>query len=338
MISTLNRQYLLEKGERMEIVSGLCGLQAQFANNPAYSLRIRARDFSEDSWGDGLLKVWTNRGTIHVIREDELGLFLSAKGKHGPWQDSWWKIPVEVKPFWSDFIREKVSCGVDEREALKAECRRKGMEEELVQRIFHGWGGLIQEMCDRGLIAYVPGTEKRFFLPKEPGWMEQEEARLILLRRYFLRFGLASLEDCAAFFGYRMTELRELLRRGALPLKQEECYGKQYFYLGELYTDGSVPSCIYLSGFDQMVLGYKDRERFMDQRDKRLVTNQAGIVYPTIMYHGRIRARWKKEPGKLKITPFHPISGTAKRQMAVKGRKLFSEEKLQVEFLSPCEQ
>ena len=68
LLHTLQNQYLLEKGGRMDILSGLCGLQAQFAGNPRHSLRIRARDFSEDGWSAGLLKIWTHRNTIHVIR------------------------------------------------------------------------------------------------------------------------------------------------------------------------------------------------------------------------------------------------------------------------------
>lgn len=336
LLHTLQNQYLLSKGNKRDILSGLCGLQAQFANNPRYSLRIRARDFSEENWSKGLLKIWTHRNTIHVIREDELGLFLSAKGHHLPWGESWWGIPVKVKPYWASFIREKISDGINEREALKRECRRAGMDDELVKRVFHGWGGLIKEMADRGLIAYCPGTEKRFLLPDEPVWMEKDEARLVMLQRYFERFGPATKEDCAAFTGYRITEIRELLRQGKLPLNSVECNGITYFYLGKLDAGHPLPPCIYLSGFDQLVMGYKDRSRFLNPLDKTLATNQAGIVYPGILLEGRLCARWKKEPGKLLITPYRALSPTARQYVVEGGRKLFADEKLEVTFLAPC--
>lgn len=336
LLYALQNQYLLEKGGRMDILSGLCGLQAQFAGNPRYSLRIRARDFSEDGWSDGLLKIWTHRNTIHVIRADELGLFLSAKGDHDAWEENWWGIPPRVKPYWSAFIREKVAEGIDGREALKNACRGAGMEETLLKRIFHGWGGLIKEMSDRGMIAYHPGTEKRFLLPPEPAWMDRDEARLIILRRYFQNFGPATVEDCASFTGFRLPEIRALLRRGTVPLKSAECGGTSYYYLGELQASRSLPPCIYLSGFDQLVMGYRDRSRFLNPADKRLAVNQAGIVYPAILLHGRLCARWKKEKNKLLITPFHPLSLSDQRLAESGGRKLFHGEKLEVKFLPSC--
>ena len=331
---SLQNQFLTEKGNRLEILSELCGLQAQFAANPREALRIRARDFSEDSWSEGLLKVWTFRNTIHVIRADELGLFLSAKGDNGPWGESWWGVPAAVKPYWSEFIREKVAAGVEEREALKAECRRAGMDEELLGRVFHGWGGLIKEMSDRGLIAYRPGAGKRFFLPEPPEWMDRDEARRILLERYFRRFSPASAEDCATFTGFGLPEVRGLMK--TLPLRSVEAEGKEYFFLGVLPRPRPLPACVYLAGFDQLLMGYKDRTRLLDPEDKLLAVNQAGIAYPGILLYGRLRARWKKEPGRLLITPYHPLSPAACRLAAAAGRRLFGQKELPVVFLPPC--
>lgn len=336
LLYALQNQYLLEKGTKRDVLTGLCGLQAQFANNPRYALRIRARDFAEESWSEGLVKVWTHRNTIHVVRAEELGLYLSAKDAHGPWTESWWGIPAEVKPRWCVFIREKVAAGISEREALKQACRRAGMEEELVKRVFHGWGGLIKEMSDRGLIAYCGGTEKRFVLPEEPVWMGRDEARLCLMERYFTHYGPATLEDCAAFLGYRITEVRDLLRRAPLPLKTVACQGKDYYYLGDLYAGRALPACVYLAGFDQLLLGYRDRTRFLAPEDRILAVNQAGIAYPGILLHGRLRARWKKEPGKLRITPFYPLSAAAQRLAEAGGRRLFAKEKLEVTWETPC--
>lgn len=336
LLYTLQNQYLLKKGRRLDVLSGLCGLQAQFANNPRYALRIRARDFSEESWSAGLLKIWSHRNTIHVIWEDELGLFLSAKGHNIEWGESWWDIPVKVKPYWAAFIREKVAGGIDEREALKRECRIAGMDEALLKRVFHGWGGLIKEMADRGMIAYRPGTEKRFFLPEEPAWMDRDEARLVLMERYFECFGPATEADCAAFTGYGITEVRTLLRRGGLPLRSVDIGGVPHFHVGRLRAARALPDCIYLAGFDQLVMGYKDRSRFLDPEDKSLAVNQAGIVYPGILLYGRLCARWKKEPGRLSITPFRPLSPALMDIAAAVGCELFADEQVEIVFLEPC--
>ena len=336
LLYTLQNQYLLQKADRNTVVSGLCGLQAQFANNPSYALRIRASDFSEDNWDKGLVKVWTHRNTIHVILQEELGLYLSAKGVQREWTESWWGIPVKVKPYWSAFIREKVAEGICGREGLKEACRLAGMEEDLLGCVFNGWGGLIKEMSYRGLIAYEPGTQKHFLLPKEPVWMDRDEARCILMERYFTHYGPATAEDCAAFTGWRLTEVRSLLRRADLPLQSVECEGTAYYYIGSLRAERGLPSCVYLAGFDQLLMGYKDRSRFMEPEDGPLAVNQAGIVFPGILLYGRLRARWKWEGGRLLITPYRPLSEHDCRLIAAAGRRLFASRKMEVLFQKPC--
>lgn len=329
---TLARQFLLTQAGRMEVVSELCGLQAQFANNSRYSLLLRANDFSEATWDTGLIKIWTHRNTMHLIRADELGLYLSAKDAAGPFTESFWGIPVEVKPFWAHFLCEQIANGIAEREALKDACRRRGMDEALVGKVFNGWGGLLKEMSDRGMIAYAPGTQKRFILPPKPQWMDRDEARTLLVRRYFTHYGPATAEDCAAFFGYPWRELRPLLRQ-ILPSLQEQ---DGYYYTGEL-APVSVPRCLYLTGFDPLIMGYKNRDRLFKPRDRRMVINEAGIVFPTILYRNQLRARWKKTPGRLTITPFYPLSNTAQDAMATTGRRLFNDRSLQIEFTKPLQ-
>lgn len=337
--ATLGAHFLLERGSRLDVLCGLCGLQAQFAANPAYALRIRAHDFDAQTWGAGLVKVWTLRGTIHVVRADELGLHLSARDRGGPWRENrWWDIPVEIKPRWADFICACVADGIDGRDELKEACRGAGMDEELLGRVFNGWGGLLKDMSDRGMIAYRPGIEKRFMLPPPVEWMGREEARLEVMRRYFAHFGPATPQDFAAFTGWGLTEVRTLLRRGGLPLREVSCEGASYLCLGEPAPElaRGLPRCVFLAGFDQLVLGYKDRSRFMDAADARLVTNAAGIVFPTVMLRGRLRARWKKEAGRVVVTPFRPLSATDQQAVAARARRLFSDERgLQVVFLPP---
>jgi hypothetical protein len=61
LLASLNSQHLLEKAPCDTVVSDLCGLQAQFASNPKHALRVRGNDFGEDTWEDGLVKIWSFR-------------------------------------------------------------------------------------------------------------------------------------------------------------------------------------------------------------------------------------------------------------------------------------
>ena len=333
---SLRNQHLIKKAKRLDIVSELCGLQAQFANNPKYALRIRASDYDENSCGSGLIKTWTLRGTMHCIRMDELGLYLSAKGVEREWGDSWWGIPKEVKPKWAEFILAKVEDGVNDRERLKQCCRSAGMNEDLLSRVFHGWGGLIKEMSDRGLIAYDFDTKKRFIIPNAPVLIDQSLARAIIIGRYFGAYGPASVADCSAFTGYGAAEVKRIIRQFNIQLMSIMYDGQEYYYTERPEERARFPACIFLAGFDQLIMGYKDRSRFMDEKNRHKVITCSGIVHPTIILNGRVQARWKMDKNKLLVTPFNMLSKRSRDMIASKGASLFLDRELEIVFNPTC--
>jgi hypothetical protein len=329
---SLRNQYLLNKTDKSTVLSDLCGLQAQFANNPKYALRIRAKDFSETDWGDGLVKIWSFRSTLHAVKVEEIGLFLSARGVPDTWEDSWTGLKKEIKPYWSEFIYECIVQGINGREELKEKCRNKGMERDVLEKVFHGWGGLLKEMCDRGMIAYDIGTAKRFVVCNNIRFLSMEEARVTLIKRYFKTFAPATLDDCARFTGYKKREVQRIIKENNIPLKAILCEGVEYFYIEDICCDGEIPECIYLTGFDQLIMGYMDRSRFMNGEDKLKVVTNSGIVHPTILLGGKLQAKWKKDGAKLIITPFAKLSKKKQNLIISKGKKLFSEEIEEVVF------
>ena len=72
----LQNQHLITKADKTTVVKDLCGLQAQFMANAIHALKIRTNDFDEATVGEGLVKNWTLRGTVHVFAESDLPLFL----------------------------------------------------------------------------------------------------------------------------------------------------------------------------------------------------------------------------------------------------------------------
>ncbi len=313
----------LERAPKADVVRDLCGLQAQFSRNPQYSLWLRASDYAPDTWDDGLIKIWSHRGTIHVVAEAELGLYLSAADYGGEYRENWWGLSADEQERWAPFIAEQVRQGNDTRDGLKRACVAAGMPDELLPKVFHGWGGLIKEMCWRGQLACRTGTEKRYRVPRPPEMMGRDEARRALIRRYFDHFGPATVQDCRAFFGYRQAEMKPLLDEILPELHRTEIDGRTYYHARPLVADAALPECVLLPGFDQLVMGYRDRSRYLDPANARKLVNIAGIVFPAIILRGMIRARWKLEGERLLVTPFErllkkdeaAVRRTAKREL-----------------------
>ena len=207
------------------------------------------------------------------------------------------------------------------------------MGEELLHQVFYGWGGLIREMVCRGRIVCGTGTQKVYFLPKSVQWLDRDQARRVFLRRYFLHYGPATLSDCRYFFGnWKKADMDPLLQELLPELCCTVIDGKKYYSLYDPIKDGAIPACVLVPGFDQLVLGYKDRERMIDGRFLRELTNISGIVSPSILIRGRIRARWKLDGQKVIVTSFDKRLKKDEAAIRRKVKEVFAKQVQQVLF------
>ena len=71
-------QHLLAPTDTQTVVKDLCGVQAQFLSHALHGLSIRCTEVNTD----GLIKCWTNRGTMHLFSADDLPLFLHEGRTH----------------------------------------------------------------------------------------------------------------------------------------------------------------------------------------------------------------------------------------------------------------
>ena len=155
-IRQLSNQYLLEPGDKQTVVRDLCGIQAQFMVNAMHSLKIRCQNYQESSFGQGLVKNWTIRGTVHVFAEDDLPLFIrcnnGANYKRNEWTDRsfWnqrdcWSLSPERQSYLSRVIVQSLETGSRTRDELKEICREHGMTADEESSMFDQWGGGIRE-------------------------------------------------------------------------------------------------------------------------------------------------------------------------------------------------
>lgn len=325
--------HLLDRADTHTVASDLMGLQAQFANYPKASLRIRATDYDEADPFRGLVKIWSHRGTMHLVPEDELGLHLAALDNGGPFADGAWGISRADAAYWAAFLEEEIGGGNRTRDGLKTACTRAGMGEELLRQVFYGWGGLIREMVTRGRIVCGTGTQKEYFLPEGVTWVDRDQARRIFLRRYFEHYGPATVADCRYFFSnWRKGDMDPLLHELLPSLVCTELGGKRYYSFREPMRDGALPPCVLVPGFDQLVLGYRDRTRMIDVRFLRELTNISGIVFPSVLVRGRIRARWKLAGERFLVTSFDTRLKKDEAAIRRKVREVFGRQVKEIVF------
>lgn len=350
----LARQHLTVKADRRTVARDLLGVQAQFMVNALHSLRIRCREmFSEEEAGEGLVKNWTVRGTVHVFDETDLGLFRHDPalyrsmnfrgygffdekrlywGLQKPYGDeirrAWekdgcaWTLTPERQRHWSEFLLRQVADGIEEREALKEACRNAGMTAAETDAMFDPWGGGMRDLCERGFLHYRVQEKKAFVLTPPFIPMATERAEREMLDRYLRRYAPAAVRDMAYFFGWPQGKVKQIL--SGLPAERTEIDGNVYFWLGELPDAPEVPPCILLAGFDALMLGYKKEESpFLPPEFLRGIFNRAGIVLPAILLNGRVAGRWKQKNGVFGAELFGGCTSREKNAVSAAAEQCF---------------
>lgn len=305
----LSGQHLLRPGDTQTVVKDLLGVQSQFLGHALHGLSIRCNEVNTD----GLVKSWTNRGTMHLFSADDLPLFLHEGRNHFlrpvDTLDSDEFISAGRKAYFADLLVDSIGAGIHGREALKAVCERAGMTESESRSLFDPWGGTIRALCETGRICHKVQEKKAFQLcpPFEP--MAEAPARLELARRYFTHFGPATLKDAACFFGKPQSQVKSWLAQ--LPAEETTRNGRSYFCIHPEAPIGELPKCLFLAGFDQLMLGYEKTESlFLPREHLRDIFSLAGIVRPALLTEGNVVGWWNLKNRRLKIKLFSPADRT----------------------------
>lgn len=348
----MTNQYLLSPGEKIQVVRELCGIQCQFMVNAMHSLKIRCKDFDEATVGEGLVKNWTLRGTVHVFANEDLPLFVRCDNATRYRNEEFYGFTTWLRPDGSDIwyneggvctqvyaltpqrerfflhvILDALKDGSKTREELKELCREAGMTDMEKDAMFNAWGGAIGTFCHRGFLNHVVQEKKAFCLAPQYTPMTDEEGWLEIARRYFTYLGPATVHDAMYFLGAKQYQVKSWMEK--LPLLSAEAGGKTYYYIenGRSYH-GEIPRCLFLAGFDQLMLAYQKKESlYLRSEHLRKIFNLAGIVMPSVLLNGRVVGKWKKKNKKLSIELFESLTQEDKQIIKDKADSLWQDLK-----------
>jgi hypothetical protein len=140
------------------------------------------------------------------------------------------------------------------------------------------------------------------WLPAEAGAGDKNAALARLAIRFFAGHGPAAVQDLAWWAGLTLSEAREAVEAAAADLTPLRIGDREYWEAGELPGAGEEAeekdagsSVRLLAGFDEMLLGYRDRDAVLPAEVAPYVTpGNNGIFMPTIAIGGRIAGIWKR--------------------------------------------
>jgi DNA glycosylase AlkZ-like len=154
--------------------------------------------------------------------------------------------------------------------------------------------------------------------------LTRDEALAELALRYFRSHGPARLHDFAGWTGLTVTDARRAitLNDGRLvPLGDGTDQPWVTSDLADAISAGlpTRHTTVALPGFDEFVLGYKDRSLHGDDTLlDRVVPGGNGIFRATVVRSGAVIATWTRslvrDRVEIAVSPFSPLSATARRE------------------------
>ncbi|MFD2796652.1 winged helix DNA-binding domain-containing protein [Promicromonospora vindobonensis] len=324
-----------------DVVRRMVSLQGQDLPAVLRAIAVRSRqgttlDDVRAAFDAGeLVRGWTQRGTLFATTPGDLAALLSLTGER--------MLRTGRKTRETEGLDDDVVARAEEvaREALDASPADGGVSRtamiDLWQRAgvpIEGQRGyhLIATLGVKGVLHWGPFAGAQQLMVESPdarlGDVPAEEPGVALrriARSYFASRGPATPEDLAWWLGLpkvpvrtAVAELRAeqpeavvevlvdgkvmLVGQGASDLGADSAPGP--------CTDLAEPSGVVLvPGFDEIVLGYQDRELVADSEAMRTVVPFVnGIFRPAVLLDGRVVGTWRRAP-KSGEAPFELVPG-----------------------------
>jgi Winged helix DNA-binding domain len=204
------------------------------------------------------------------------------------------------------------------------------------QRAYH----LVGRFCQEGLLCQGPadGRQPTFVLLEE--WVpwswepDREEAMAALATRYVASHGPVTERDLAGWCNQNLTFAREAIALAGDAVTTETIGGQAYLVAADRPETSRGTPVRLLPGFDEYILGYKDRSAVMTADEElRVVPGKNGMFLGTVVVGGLVVGTWnRKTAGKrtvVTVSPFGTLTATRRgevdRAATAFGRFLDSE-------------
>ncbi|MGV3526923.1 MAG: winged helix DNA-binding domain-containing protein [Candidatus Sericytochromatia bacterium] len=308
-----------------DVVSHLGALQAQDYEGALWSVGLRLlqagvpvqREAIEAAVSQRqIVRTWPMRGTLHFVAPADIRWMLqlmtprslAASAK----RQAQLEIDASVLKRSAEILETELADGqVLSRPALLERLEAGGIATGQ-QRGYH----LLSWHAQKGLICFGPlqGKQPSFvwlesWVPPAPVW-ERDQALAEIARRFFRGHGPASLSDLMRWTGLTARDSRRGLEQVTGELEVLETPSERYWM-----APGQVPaasdSLLLLPGFDEYLLGYKDRSAVLaPEHAATICPGNNGMFMPTLVCNGQVMGIWKRTLSarkvRLHLQPFAP--------------------------------
>lgn len=317
----------------LEVARALLAMQGQDAFSANWSLGVRTNATLaavQDAFDRGeLVRSWPVRGTLHVHAAEDLPWLAALLGPRVIETTARRRAQLDLDERTLARARD-VALGVLERGAASRASLlgawTKAKIEVGGQRGYH----LLFHLGVLGVICLGPHLdgEPAFVAVdrwiRRPRVLEGDAALRELALRYFDSHGPAPEAELAAWAKLRAADARRALALARPELEARTVQGRGWLGPRDASPAPRVP--LLLPGFDEWVLGYRDRGAILaPAHAERIVPGGNGIFQPTLVLDGRVIGTWRRRAKArgwcLSLEPFGRTSRAERAELeAAAGR------------------
>ncbi|MEA2716432.1 MAG: hypothetical protein QOI99_749, partial [Actinomycetota bacterium] len=326
-------------------VSDLCGLHAQLMSSAELTAWARVADLEPDAVARALaddrslVKSWAMRGTLHLLRSSEYGLWLGGLGTYRHYLTPAWSRGFGISP---DELRRMVDAVAEAldgptldgpgltREELAAEVARITASPELGQKLLGSWGSTLKPATYQGQLCFGPTRGRNVTFVRPDRWLPEltvvpgDEAMATITRRFLALNGPVTRDDLARWWAVSPAAAGRRIKALGDEVAEVDVDGSRMWMPAadvEAAAAGGPPGAArLLPAFDQFVIGStRQADHLLPGPYRSRVYRPQGWISPVVVVDGRMAGIWKHERkgGRLRVTiePFVELEPWARRQL-----------------------
>jgi len=299
-----------------ELLRHMGAMQAQDYQNALWAIGVRLPGLSRDNVEQAIeerqiVRTWPMRGTIHFV----------------PAEDAKWMVQLMTPRILSgqaarrrqlDLTEELVTSYapvvIDALKGGKLLTRKELLqilEEHSISTVGQRGIHILWELSQRGLLCFGPykGKQPTFVLLDE--WIPNsrslghEAAVREMVLRYFTSHGPATVKDFCNWTRLTVKDTKQAIESLNDTLTSTQIDGNEYWLsrANAVPKAPASPEVYLLPGFEEYMLGYRDRSAMLElAHANKVVPGGNGVFFPIIVVDGQIKGVWKRNLSANKAT------------------------------------
>ncbi len=336
-----------------DVVSWLGALQAQDYHGALWAIGLRTagtteRDIEQALGERAIVRTWPLRGTLHFVASQDVRWLLALLAP---------RVITHSAGRYRQLGLDEATFGRSQEVFARAlEGGKQFTRAEMLQALAHagiattGQRGyhLLGRAAQDALICFgAPRDKQQTFVlldewvPKSGG-RTRDEALAELTTRYFTSHGPATAQDLMHWSGLTAAEVKAGLAAAGPALTRATIEDHVYWLPRETPAlSNGARSVHLLPGFDEYVLGYRDRRAVLDPvHAPRICPGNSGMFNPTLVVDGQVTGVWKRTLKKaavvIEVAPFRPLTPAENQALSAAAERYGAFLGLSAALLNPA--